>query len=72
MAVLRVLGRERQANALRYWLRHSHGVAASAAQLDELLDQIADCRTRGHRIHLKIASGFVDRSGDRLIYTPPI
>jgi len=72
VAVLQALSRERQANALRHWLRACHGVAASAAQLDELLNQVADCRTRGHRIHLKVSSGFVVRSGDRLSYTPPI
>lgn len=72
VAALQALSRERQANALRHWLRHCHGVAASAAQLVELLDQIADCRTRGHRIHLKVSSGFVERAGERLRYTPPI
>jgi len=72
VAGLQMLSRERQANALRHWLRTSHGVAASAAQLEELLDQVADCRTRGHRIHLKVSSGFVVRAGDRLGYTPPI
>lgn len=63
---------ERQANALRHWLRSSAGVAASAAQLDELLAQIAHCSTRGHQIRLKVATGFVVRDGDRLRYTPPI
>lgn len=72
VAALQALSRERQANALRHWLRQRHGVAASAAQLGELLNQIADCRTRGHRIHLKIANGFVDRVAERLRYTPPI
>lgn len=72
VAALQVLSRERQTNAIRHWLRHCHGVVASAAQLNELLDQVADCRTRGHRIHLKVASGLVVRSGDRLSYTPPI
>ena len=72
VAALHALSRERQANALRHWLRTCHGVAASAAQMDELLNQVADCRTRGHRIHLKVASGFVVRAGDRLRYTPPI
>jgi len=75
--MLQTLSRERQANVMRHWLRSSAGVAASAAQLDELLDQIADCTTRGHRIHLKVASGFVTREGDRLAFaqpgnTPPI
>ncbi len=75
--VLQSLSRERQANVLRHWLRSSAGVAASTVQLDELLDQIAACTTRGHRIHLKVASGFVTREGDRLAFarpcnTPPI
>jgi len=65
---LQSLSRERQANALRHWLRCSAGVAASAAQLDELLDQIADCRTRGHRIRIKVASGFVTREGGHLAF----
>jgi len=65
---LQLLSRERQANALRHWLRCSAGVAASAAQLDELLDQIADCRTRGHRIRIKVASGFVTREGGHLAF----
>lgn len=72
LAALQALSRERQANALRHWLRNSHGVAASAAQLHELLDQVANCRTRGHRIHIKVASGFVVRTADRLSYTPSI
>lgn len=66
---LQALTRDRQGNALRAWLRHE-GVAASAAQLDELLDQIADCTTRGHRIRLKVATGFVTREGEHLRYSP--
>jgi tRNA(Ile)-lysidine synthase len=72
IAALRSLSRERQGNAVRHWLRASAGVAPSAAQLDELLDQIDACTTRGHRIHLKVASGFVTREGERLRYAPPI
>ena len=72
IAALQALSRERQANALRHWLRTGAGVAASAAQLDELLDQIAACTTRGHRIHLKVATGFVTRQGERLHYAAPI
>ncbi|WP_439587190.1 tRNA lysidine(34) synthetase TilS [Hydrogenophaga sp.] len=66
---LQSLSRDRQGNALRAWLRHE-GVAASAAQLDELLDQIADCTTRGHRIRLKVAGGLVTREGAHLRYGP--
>ncbi|WP_439518485.1 tRNA lysidine(34) synthetase TilS [Hydrogenophaga sp.] len=66
---LQSLSRDRQGNALRAWLRQL-GVAPSAAQLDELLDQVADCITRGHGIRLKVASGFVTRDGARLSYGP--
>ncbi|WP_291142496.1 tRNA lysidine(34) synthetase TilS [Hydrogenophaga sp.] len=72
LAALQGLSRDRQANALRHWLRSDEGVAASAAQLDELLDQIDACRTRGHRIHIKVANGFVVRAQDRLAYTPSV
>ena len=66
---LQALSRDRQGNALRTWLRQE-GVAPSAAQLDELLDQIADCTTRGHGIQLKVASGLVVREGSHLSYRP--
>lgn len=66
---LQPLTRARQANVLRHWLRAAHGAAASAAQLDELLDQVRACTTRGHGIRIKVASGFVHREGDRLAYT---
>ena len=69
IAALQTLSRDRQANALRRWLRRAHGVAASAAQLDELLDQIDACRTRGHAIRIKVADGFVRREGQCLAYT---
>ena len=74
---LQALSRERQANVLRHWLRSSFGAAASTVQLDELLDQVADCTTRGHRIRIKVASGFVTREGECLVFvspdnTPPI
>jgi tRNA(Ile)-lysidine synthase len=59
IATLQSLSRARQANFLRHWLARHHDVRASAAQLGELLDQVAACQTRGHRIHLKIASGHV-------------
>jgi len=72
IAALQTLSRDRQSNAVRHWLRTDAHVAASAAQLDELLDQVAACTTRGHRIHLKVANGFVTREGSRLHFTPPI
>ncbi|WBY01595.1 tRNA lysidine(34) synthetase TilS [Ramlibacter tataouinensis] len=63
IARLQPLSRGRQANLLRHWLRSAHGALASAAQMDELLDQVADCTTRGHRLRLKVATGFVARDG---------
>ena len=66
ITALQQLARARQGNVLRYWLRLAHNTAPSAAQLDELLDQVADCRTRGHQIRIKVGSGFVERQGERL------
>lgn len=72
IAALQGLSRDRQANALRHWLRRAHGVAPSTAQLDELLDQVHACRTRGHAIRIKVADGFVQRDGGCLAYTPSV
>lgn len=72
IAQLQMLSRDRQANALRHWLRTSAGVVASTAQLDELLDQIAACTTRGHRIHIKVGQGHVERVGGCLGHTPAL
>ncbi len=58
---LQRLSRARRALVLRHWLRLHHATTPSAAQLNELLDQLASCTTRGHRIHLKVGSGFVLR-----------
>ncbi|MES2786487.1 MAG: tRNA lysidine(34) synthetase TilS [Pseudomonadota bacterium] len=69
---LRQLPDARQANALRHWLRSAHGVAASSAQMDELLAQLADCTTRGHSIRIKVAQGFVERKGEKLAYTSSV
>ncbi len=66
IATLQTLSRARQANVLRHWLMRTHGGAPSAAQLDQLLDQVRACTTRGHRIHLKVAAGFAERQGDFL------
>lgn len=62
------LPRGRQGNVLRHWLRTAHAASASAAQLEELLHQVADCTTRGHRIRIKVGRGFVERQGDGLRY----
>ncbi|MDD2546608.1 MAG: tRNA lysidine(34) synthetase TilS [Burkholderiaceae bacterium] len=63
LVLLQRLSRARQANVLRHWLRRSHQTTPATAQLDALLDQIAACTTRGHRIHLKVGRGFVVRRG---------
>jgi len=68
---LQLLGQPRQGNALRYWLKSSFGVIPSAAQLRELQSQIAACSTRGHRIHIKVGIGFVERRGAVLAWYNP-
>jgi tRNA(Ile)-lysidine synthase len=68
ITALQQLPRARQANVLRHWLRSLHAATPSAAQLDELLDQVADCTTRGHQIRIKVGQGVVERQGERLAY----
>jgi tRNA(Ile)-lysidine synthase len=70
IAVLQTLSEARQANVLRYWLYSVYAVAPSAAQLAELLKQLAACQTRGHRLRLKVATGYVIRSANTLQYLP--
>lgn len=60
---LQRLSRARQALVLRHWLRMHHASTPTTAQLNELLDQLSVCTTRGHRIHLKVGSGYVRRAG---------
>jgi tRNA(Ile)-lysidine synthase len=67
---LRALSRARLANLLRHWLMSAHGQSASAAQLGELLDQLAACSTRGHDIAIKVGAGHVRRDGARLDWLP--
>lgn len=70
---LQRLSRPRQANVLRHWLKVSFNSVPSAAQLAELLDQIAACSTRAHRIHIKVGTGFCERRGSALHwYNPPV
>jgi tRNA(Ile)-lysidine synthase len=68
---LQTMSRARQANVLRYWLKSRFQVIPSAAQLTELLDQVAVCVTRGHRIHIKVGQGFAQRSGEVLTWYNP-
>ena len=66
IAALQALSTARQANVLRHWLRRTHQTTPAAAQLAELQRQISACRTRGQRIHIKVGSGIVERSGTAL------
>ena len=67
------LSRARQVNVLRHWLRTTFDVVPSAAQLTELLDQIAACTTRGHQIRIKVGTGIAERRGAVLHwYNPPV
>ena len=70
IAALQALGPARQALVLRHWLKSQHHVTPSTAQLQELQAQLADCTTRGHRLHLKVGSGFVRREGEVLRWQP--
>ncbi|MEN9473448.1 MAG: tRNA lysidine(34) synthetase TilS [Pseudomonadota bacterium] len=69
---LQSLSRARQANVLRHWLRLHWQAGPSEAQLEQALEQIAACTTRGHQIRLKLASGYLLRAGAGLSYQPPI
>ena len=69
IAALQGLPRMSQGNALRHWLKVDFGVTGSEAQLNELLDQIADCTNRGKGIRIKVASGFVERRGPVLAFS---
>ena len=63
LAGLRQLTSARLGNVLRYWLKSRYRAIPSSAQLAELTAQIDAARTRGHRIRIKVAQGFVERRG---------
>ena len=67
---LQRFSKARQANVLRHWLLNTWQATPSAAQLEQLLSQISVCTTRGHRLHLKVATGHVVRARDVLNYVP--
>jgi tRNA(Ile)-lysidine synthase len=75
IAALQILPRASQGNLLRHWLKTQFGATGSEAQMNELLDQIADCTNRGKGIRIKVASGVVERRGPSLAFSsasPPI
>jgi tRNA(Ile)-lysidine synthase len=63
---LQGLSEPRQANLLRWWLSGIPMATPSAAQLAELLGQVAACTTRGHHIAIKVGAGAVVRDRDVL------
>ena len=67
---LQGLSQQRQANLLRHWLKSTHQVSPSSAQLAELQSQIAHCTDRGKQLHIKVASGYVERKGHALAFLP--
>ncbi len=71
IAKLRELSPARQANLLRHWLKTAFGTVPTTAQLDELQAQLQACTTRGHRIHIKVGDGFVQRRGAHLDWYNP-
>lgn len=66
IANIQLLSRARQANVLRYWFNTTHKVTPSTAQLEELLNQIQACTTRGQQIRIKVANGLAVRQGASL------
>ena len=72
IAAIQSLPRASQGNLLRHWLKAGFGVTGSEAQMNELLDQIADCTNRSKGIRIKVASGFVERRGAALAYLPSL
>ena len=71
LAELQALSAARQGNVLRHWLHSTHQTTPTAAQLAELLRQIAACTTRGHRIRIKLGCGFAVRVGTQLHWYNP-
>ena len=71
IAELQLLGRPRQANVIRYWLKTHFQTTPSTAQLHELLDQLAACTTRGHQILIKVGAGYAQRQGAKLTWYNP-
>ena len=72
ITALQSLPRASQGNLLRHWLKAQFSVTGSEAQMNELLDQIADCTNRGKDIRIKVARGFVERRGMALAYLPSL
>ncbi|MDD2879009.1 MAG: tRNA lysidine(34) synthetase TilS [Rhodoferax sp.] len=68
---LQNLSPPRLANVLRHWLLSVHHATPTTAQLDELMAQLAACRTRGHQLQLKVGQGLCVRRGKGLDWYNP-
>ena len=68
---LQTLSQPRLANVLRHWLLMAHQATPTTAQLDELMAQVAACRTRGHQLQLKVGHGMCVRRGKTLDWYNP-
>ncbi len=66
--LLQTFSEHRLANLLRFWFG-SIGATPSNNQLQELIAQIVCCKTRAHKIELKLGSGFVTRLGEVLAWS---
>ena len=70
ITALQNLTPQRRGNVLRHWLKASYHASPSTAQLAELQSQIANCKDPSKQLHIKIASGHVERNGEMLVYLP--
>ena len=68
---VQALSPARQSNVLRMWLKREYRVIPSAAQLHELRRQVQACTTRGHKIHIRVGDGFVERRSTTLAWYVP-
>jgi tRNA(Ile)-lysidine synthase len=68
IASLQKLTQARQSLVLRHWLKQTYQTTPSTVQLVELLSQIEACTTQGHRLHLKIGRGHINRQGPVLAW----
>ncbi len=68
--MLHTLSEQRRANVLRHWLKARFQTTGSEAQVQELLNVIQACVTRGQGIHIRVGRGYVERQGDRLRFVP--
>lgn len=66
--LLQQLSSERQRNVLRYWLKSQYNTIGSERQILALQQVITACTTRGHRIHIKVGAGYVQRNDDCLVW----